>query len=77
MSQLTPVHWKVLECIFVKDGFKFARQQGSHKAYIKKGISRLVIIPARKSIHQDIILSNMRTAKMTRERYFELLAKCR
>ncbi|WP_420266199.1 type II toxin-antitoxin system HicA family toxin [Candidatus Magnetominusculus dajiuhuensis] len=77
MPRLTPESWKTLECIFVNDGFVFSRQDGSHRAYIKKGILRPVVIPTYKSIGTDIIISNMRTAKMTRERYYELLDICK
>ena len=77
MPRLTPVKWKLLECVFLKDGFVFERQQGDHKAYTKKGILRPVIIPTYKEIDINIIKSNMRTAGMDREKYFELLAKCK
>ena len=77
MSRITPVHWKVLECIFEKDGFKFIREEGDHRAYRKKGISRSVIIPKYKEIDQDIIHANMRTAQMTRGKYFEYLKQCK
>lgn len=76
MPRLIPVHWKVLECIFLKYGFEFARTSGSHNAYVKAGILRPVIIPMYKEIDRAIILSNMRTAGMTREEYFKLLAEC-
>jgi len=77
MPRITPVYWKVLECIFKKDGFKFDRQSGAHRCYVKAGIARPVIIPTYKEIDTEIIRSNMRTAKMTRDRYFELLKKCK
>ncbi len=77
MPRLTPVHWKTLECIFQKDGFMFKRQESSHRTYVKKGIIRPIIIPTYKNIAQEIILSNMRTAKMSRMRYFRLLAECK
>jgi predicted RNA binding protein YcfA (HicA-like mRNA interferase family) len=77
MPRITPVNWKVLECIFLKDGFTFDRQVGDHRAYVKPGILRPVIIPAYKEIDVDIILSNIRTAGMIRERYFELLKICK
>lgn len=62
MPRLTPVKWKILECIFLKDGFHFERQVGSHRSYIKEGILRPVIIPTYNEIDVDIIRSNMRTA---------------
>ena len=77
MPRITPIHWKVLESIFLKDGFTFDRQVGDHRAYVKPGVNRPVIIPTYKEIDTDIILSNMRTAGMSRERYFELLKSCR
>jgi predicted RNA binding protein YcfA (HicA-like mRNA interferase family) len=76
MSRITPIHWKILECIFLQDGFVFDRQEGSHRVYVKDGVIRPIIIPTYKNVSIDIIMSNMRSAKMTRKRYFELLAKC-
>ena len=77
MPRITPIKWKVLECIFIKDGFSFDRQEGDHRSYVKKGILRPVVIPTYREIDTEIIRSNMRTAGMTRERYFELLKKCK
>ena len=77
MPRITPVRWKVLECIFQHDGFAFERQIGDHRSYVKKGVFRPVVIPTYKEVDVDIILANMRTAGMTRKRYFELLARCR
>jgi predicted RNA binding protein YcfA (HicA-like mRNA interferase family) len=45
MPRITPIHWKDLEKVFLSDGFRFARQEGSHQSYVKEGISRPVIIP--------------------------------
>jgi hypothetical protein len=39
MPRITPVHWTVLEKVFLAAGFWFARQEGSHRSYIKPGIS--------------------------------------
>jgi len=76
MARLTPVHWKTLECVFLKDGFTFERQHGDHRSYVKPGILRPVIIPTYREISVQIIQANLRTAGMTRERYLELLASC-
>jgi predicted RNA binding protein YcfA (HicA-like mRNA interferase family) len=70
MPRITPVHWKVLECIFVKDGFVFERQKGDHRSYVKPGVFRPIVIPTYKEVDHNIILSNMRTAKMSRQGYF-------
>ena len=77
MPRITPVHWKTLECIFKKAGFVFDRQQGDHRSYVKAGISRPVVIPTYKEIDTEIIRGNMRTAKMPRDKYFQLLKKCK
>jgi predicted RNA binding protein YcfA (HicA-like mRNA interferase family) len=77
MARITPVHWKVLECIFKKVGFVFERQTGSHRCYIREGTNRPVVIPTYNEIDIEIIKSNMRTAGMSRDEYFQLLEKCR
>lgn len=75
MPRITPIDWKTLECIFVKDGFVFVREK-LHRVYEKPGIHRPVIIPSYKEVDVDIIQSNMRTAGMSRKRYFDLLKEC-
>lgn len=74
--RVTPVHWKTLECIFLKAGFVFERQVGSHRSYSRDGCPRPVIIPTYNEIDIDVIKSNMRTASMTREIYFYYLKEC-
>jgi predicted RNA binding protein YcfA (HicA-like mRNA interferase family) len=76
MPRIAPIHWKRLECVFLKAGFVFARQSGDHRSYVKKGVSRPVVIPTYPSIDTAIIKSNMKTAGMDRENYFKLLAQC-
>ena len=76
MPRITPVNWKTLECIFLKAGFIFKRQKGDHRSYTRKDCLRPVVIPTYKEIDIDIIKSDMRTAKMTRDDYFRLLKEC-
>lgn len=76
-ARLARVHWKVLECIFLRFGFEFNRQNAtSHRVYTKSGCLRPVIIPTHKEVSIGVIQSNMRTAKMTREQYDEHLEHC-
>lgn len=75
--RITPVHWKVLECIFQKDGFVLDRQASSHRIYIKQGCLRPLVRPIYNEIDDDIILRLMRTAEMTRDKYFEYLDQCK
>jgi predicted RNA binding protein YcfA (HicA-like mRNA interferase family) len=77
MPRITPVHYKVLVCIAKKLGFVFERQESSHIQYTKRGIKRPLTIPIYSEIDIDIIQSFIRTAGISRERYFELLNKCK
>ena len=77
MPRIVPIHWKILECIFLRDGFEFSRQAGDHRICVKEGIPRPVVIPTYNQIDVEIIKSNMRTAGMDRDRYFKLLKECR
>lgn len=74
MPKLAPVSWKILVKIFEADGFVRVRTKGSHISLVKPGVSRPIIIAMHNTdLGQDIIKSNMRTADMSRERYFKLL----
>lgn len=73
MPRITPVHWKTLEKVLLASGFRFARQKGSHRSYVKPGILRPVVIPTYKEIPVVIVRNNLKTARITREEYFRLL----
>lgn len=74
--RLAPVSHQKMRCVFEKDGFTFRRQEGDHMIFAKSGCLRPVVIPVYREIDVRIIKSNMRTAGMSRERYFELLDQC-
>jgi predicted RNA binding protein YcfA (HicA-like mRNA interferase family) len=73
MPKIRPIHWKDLERVFLAAGFQFARQEGSHRSYIKPGISRPIVIPTYIEIPVSIIRNNLKTAGISREEYFRLL----
>lgn len=73
MQRIAPTDWRTLEKIFLADGWRFKRHQGSHRVYIKAGFLRPLIIPTYSEVGVDIIQGNMRTAQMSRERYLHLL----
>jgi len=73
MPRITPTHWKVLEKVFLAVGFRFARQEGSHRSYIKPGVSRPVVIPTYDEVPVSIIRNNLKTAGISRDEYFRLL----
>ena len=75
MQRLIPVHWKILEKIFLAAGFRFARQEGSHRSYVKPGVSRPLVIPTYDEVPVAIIRNNLKTAGISREEYLKLLEK--
>lgn len=78
MPRITPIHWKVLECIVLKCDFSFSRHKGtSHRVYSKPHIPRPIIIPTYDEIDVDIIQSAIRTSQISRTKYFELLNQCK
>jgi len=73
MPRFSPQHWRTVEAVFVAAGFKFDRQEGSHRSYVKPGIARPVVIPAYKEVPVFVIRNNLKTAGISREQYFALL----
>ncbi|MGH9433486.1 MAG: type II toxin-antitoxin system HicA family toxin [Terriglobia bacterium] len=73
MPRITPIPWQTLEKVFLATGFRFERQEGSHRAYVKPGALRPVIIPAYKQVPVSIIRNNLKTAGISRDEYFRLL----
>ena len=76
MPRLSPIHYRLLACVFAKDGFALVREEGDHMIYSKAGVLRPIVIPKYKNIPVYIIRNNLRSARMSRDRYFELLADC-
>ena len=75
MPKFAPEHWRTLEAVFLAAGFRFSRQEGSHRAYVKPGIPRPVIIPTYRDVPVFVIRNNLKTAGLSRDDYFSLLAK--
>jgi predicted RNA binding protein YcfA (HicA-like mRNA interferase family) len=75
-SKITPVHYEVLIKLFELDGFVVQRKRGDHIIMTKPGIKRpLVIKTSPRLVPVTHIRTNMTTAGMSREYYFELLEK--
>lgn len=75
MPRLTPQNYQVLVRVFKKAGFTVKRYRGSHIIMNKPGVDRPIVIPKYDEVDVDIIKANLRTAQMSREKYFELLKK--
>ncbi len=77
MPKFAPVDWRTLERVLLAAGFRFARQEGSHRSYVKSGIARPVVIPMYKEVPLFIIRNNLKTAGISRDEYFQLLKNSR
>jgi predicted RNA binding protein YcfA (HicA-like mRNA interferase family) len=73
MAAIRPVHFQRLIRVFELDGFRFDRQEGDHRIYVKAGVRRPIVIPMYRAVPVFIIKNLLRTSGMSRERYFELL----
>ena len=73
MPKFTPVEWQRLERVFLAAGFRFVRQEGSHRSYVRPGVARPVVIPAYREVPVFIIRNNLKTAEVSRDEYFRLL----
>ncbi len=75
MSRISPTHYRKLVRVLELEGFALARQRGDHMVFTKPGISRPVVVPRYDPLPVFIIKNVLRTARITRERYFELLER--
>ena len=76
MPKLSPLSYKTLVRVFELDGFACVREEGDHMILTKRGVLRPIVIPKYKHVPVFIIKNNMRSAAMSRERFFELLGQC-
>jgi predicted RNA binding protein YcfA (HicA-like mRNA interferase family) len=74
--KIKPIHHRKLVKIFERDGFTVMRQAGDHLILTKPGIKRPVVIKTSPhTVPVTHILTNLKTAQISRDRYFELLDK--
>ena len=73
MSKFSPVSYKTLCHVLEAEGFRLIRQEGDHLVYTRAGVLRPVVIPKYSSVPVFTVKNNLRTAGISRERYFELL----
>ncbi|HJQ23915.1 MAG TPA: type II toxin-antitoxin system HicA family toxin [Blastocatellia bacterium] len=75
MPAIKPIHYSKLARVFELDGWVYHHTKGDHEIYTKPDYKRPVVIPKWDPVPVFIIQNNLRTAGMSRERYFELLAQ--
>ncbi|NER35540.1 MAG: type II toxin-antitoxin system HicA family toxin [Oscillatoria sp. SIO1A7] len=72
--KITPIRYKTLVKIFELEGFAVSRQKGDHLILTKPGINRpLVVKTSPGEVPVTHIMTNLNTAGISRDRYFELL----
>jgi predicted RNA binding protein YcfA (HicA-like mRNA interferase family) len=74
MPKIVPIHYERLCRVFELDGFSLVRVKGDH-FITKPGILRPVVISKDDQVPVFVITNNLRTAKLSRDRYFDLLAQ--
>ena len=73
-QKIVPIRYSLLVKVFELDGFTVKRKKGDQVIMTKAGVKRpLVIKTSPKLVPVTHIRTNMTTAGMGRERYFELL----
>ncbi len=76
MAKLVPIDYRKLIKIFELKGFRISRQKGDHIAMTKAEIKRpLIIKTSPKKVSVTHIRTNMTTAQMSRQQYFEFVEK--
>lgn len=75
MPKLSAVSYKQLARVFEADGFRLVREEGDHMVYTKPGVLRPVVIPKYSAVPVFVIKNNLRTARISRDRYFQLLGQ--
>ena len=72
--KIIPIHYTTLIRVFELDGFEVKRQRGDHIIMTKPGVKRPIVIKTNpRQVPIAHIRTNMTTAGMNREQYFELL----
>ena len=74
MPRITPISWQKFEEVLKKDGCYFDRQKGDHRIWKRVSLKRPIVVPVCE-LPVFIILNNLRTLGLSRDKYFEYLNK--
>jgi predicted RNA binding protein YcfA (HicA-like mRNA interferase family) len=78
MPKLVPIHYAKLIKVFELEGFQIVRQRGDHIMMTKAGFKRpLVIKTSPREVSVTHIKTNLNSAGISRDRFFELLEQAR
>ncbi|HEX9221793.1 MAG TPA: type II toxin-antitoxin system HicA family toxin [Candidatus Acidoferrales bacterium] len=75
MPRIVPIHFRKLVRVLDLEGFILVREHGDHMIFRKEGIERPIVVPRYDPLPVFIIKNVLRTARIGRGRYFELLER--
>ena len=75
MPKIGNISWQKFEKFLFFVGCEFKREKGDHRIYRKTGLNRPVVVPRDKILPEFIILKNLKTLGITRERYLQIINK--
>lgn len=73
MPRIAPIHYRRLVRVLEREGFALTRERGDHMVFSKAGVERPVVVPRYDPLPVFIIKNVLRVARISRERYLELL----
>lgn len=73
MPRIVPIHYRRLVRVLQLEGFVLSRERGDHMVFTKPAIDRPAVVPRYDPLPVFIIKNILRTARISRERYLELL----
>ncbi len=74
MGSLPTISGRQAREAFIKDGWNFARQRGSHMILIKPGHLASLSVPDHKELAKGTLRGLLRSAGMTPEKFIELIS---
>jgi len=73
MPRIVPIPYQKLVRVLEAEGFALVRARVDHMIFSKPGVLRPLVVPRYDALPVFIIKNVLRTAKISRERYLELL----
>lgn len=65
---MRPLDWKELAKLCESEGCRLDREKGDHYIMVKDGLARPVVIPKKRDLGEDIVLSVGRTLGLNRKK---------
>jgi predicted RNA binding protein YcfA (HicA-like mRNA interferase family) len=75
MPRITPIPYQKLVRVLELEGFALVRERGDHMIFGKSGILRPLVVPRYDALPVFIIKNVLRTAQISRDKYFDLLER--